>query len=108
MKKTPASLRSDPRPLAPDWVAYLTGIRSQSGMAQVRNRWLTQRRAELPSAATRRCIPAHEENKHEAGHTNKLPAAQESKEPPGYDKMHCGQEIIGRCPVPELDNLQMI
>ena len=44
---------------------------------------------------TRRCIPAHKENKHEAGRTKKLAQAQETKEAPCYEEVHGGEEIKG-------------
>ena len=62
-------------------------------MTQVRRGWLTLRRAELPSANNSRFIPAHKENKHEAGRTKKLAEAQETKEAPCYEEIHNGEEI---------------
>jgi hypothetical protein len=44
---------------------------------------------------TRRFIPAHKENKHEAGRTKKLAQAQETKEAPCYEEVHGGEEIKG-------------
>jgi hypothetical protein len=44
---------------------------------------------------TRRFIPAHKENKHEAGRTKKLAEAQETKEAPCYEEVHSGEEIKG-------------
>jgi hypothetical protein len=44
---------------------------------------------------TRRFIPAHKENKHEAGRTKKFAQAQETKETPCYEEVHGGQEIKG-------------
>jgi len=42
---------------------------------------------------TRRFIPAHKENKHEAGRTKKLAEAQETKEAPCYEEIHNREEI---------------
>jgi hypothetical protein len=44
---------------------------------------------------TRRLIPAHKENKHEAGRTKKFAQAQATKEAPGFEKVHSGEEIKG-------------
>jgi len=44
---------------------------------------------------TRRLIPAHKENKHEAGRTKKLASAQETKEAPCNEEVHGGEEIKG-------------
>jgi hypothetical protein len=44
---------------------------------------------------TRRFIPAHKENKHEAGRTKKFTEAQESKAAPCYEKVPSGEEIKG-------------
>jgi hypothetical protein len=41
-------------------------------------------------------MPAHKENNHEAGRTKKFPEAQESKEAPCYEEVHCGEKIEGR------------
>jgi hypothetical protein len=43
----------------------------------------------------RRIIPAHKENKHEAGRTKKFAQAQEKKEAPCYEEVHSGEEIKG-------------
>jgi hypothetical protein len=59
-------------------------------MTQVRRGWLSVSRS---SATTRRFIPAHKENKHEAGRTKKLADAQETKEAPCYEDVHSGEEI---------------
>jgi hypothetical protein len=40
-------------------------------------------------------IPAHKENKHEAGCAKKFAPAQETKEAPGVEKVHGGEEIKG-------------
>ena len=48
------------------------------------------------SQTTRRLIPAHKENNHEAGRTKKFQEAQESKEAPGYEEIHSGEEIKER------------
>jgi len=45
--------------------------------------------------STRRFIPAHKENKDEAGRTKKLAEAQETKEAPFYEEVHSGEEIKG-------------
>jgi hypothetical protein len=37
---------------------------------------------------TRRFTPAHKENKHEAGRAKKFAQAQETKEAPGFEKVH--------------------
>jgi len=42
---------------------------------------------------TRRFIPAHKENKHEAGRSKKFPQAQEAKEAPCYEKVRGGEKI---------------
>ena len=44
---------------------------------------------------TRWFIPAHKENKHEAGRTKKLAQAQETKEAPCYAEVHSGEKIKG-------------
>ena len=44
---------------------------------------------------TRRFIPAHKENKHEAGCTKKFAQAQETKEAPCYEEVRGGEEIKG-------------
>jgi len=44
---------------------------------------------------TRRVIPAHKENKDEAGCTKKFAQAQETKEAPCFEKVHSGEEIKG-------------
>jgi hypothetical protein len=44
---------------------------------------------------TRRFIPAHKENKHEAGRAKKYAEAQVSKEAPCYEEVHSGEEIKG-------------
>lgn len=64
-------------------------------MTQVRRGWLSLRRAELPSATPRRLIPAHKENKHEAGRTKESAEAQETKKAPCYEEVHSGEEIKG-------------
>jgi hypothetical protein len=45
---------------------------------------------------TRRFIPAHKENKHEAGRTKKFAPAQETKEAPCNEEVHGGEEVKGR------------
>jgi hypothetical protein len=45
---------------------------------------------------TRRFIPAHKENKHEAGRTKKFPQAQETKAATCYEEVHGREEIKGR------------
>jgi hypothetical protein len=44
---------------------------------------------------TRRFIPAHKENEHEAGCTKKFAQAQETKEAPCYEEVRGGEEIKG-------------
>jgi hypothetical protein len=46
-------------------------------------------------ASENRFIPAHKENKHEAGRAKKLAEAQETKEAPCYEEVHSGEEIKG-------------
>ena len=45
--------------------------------------------------STRRFIPAHKENKHEAGRTKKFLQAQATKEAPYYEEIPSGEEIKG-------------
>jgi hypothetical protein len=40
-------------------------------------------------------IPAHKENKHEAGRTKESAEAQETKKAPCYEEVHNGEEIQG-------------
>jgi hypothetical protein len=61
-------------------------------MTQVRRGWRALSRS---SATTRRLIPAHKENEHEAGRTKKFVQAQETKEAPCYEEVHSGEEIKG-------------
>ena len=61
-------------------------------MTQVRRGW---RALSCSSATTRRLIPAHKENEHEAGRTKKFVQAQETKEAPCYEEVHSGEEIKG-------------
>ena len=61
-------------------------------MTQVRRGWLALSRS---SATTRRLIPAHKENKHEAGRSKKFVQAQETKKAPCYEEVHSGEEIKG-------------
>ena len=44
---------------------------------------------------TRRFIPAHKENKYEAGRTKKFVQAQATKEAPCYEEVPSGEEIKG-------------
>jgi hypothetical protein len=56
--------------------------------------WLAKPSPELPSANKRAgLIPAHKENKHEAGCTKKFAEAQETEEAPCFEKGRSGEEI---------------
>jgi hypothetical protein len=50
---------------------------------------------ELQSANNALVMPAHKENKHEAGCTKKFAQAQETKEAPCFKKVRSREEIKG-------------
>jgi hypothetical protein len=63
-------------------------------MTQVRRGVANQPSGTSPQT-NRGFIPAHKENKDEAGRTKKLAQAQETKEAPCYEEVRSGEEIKG-------------
>lgn len=62
-------------------------------MTPVGRGWLRFAARNSVPQTTRRFIPVHKENKHEAGCTKKFAEAQETKAAPCFEKVRSGEEI---------------